>query len=74
MPRGVVRIREPMNQTRNFLLFALLAVGYFLFMAWEKDYMAPPPAPAAAASKRVTASSSITSPAAESATTAVAAT
>jgi YidC/Oxa1 family membrane protein insertase len=36
-----------MNQTRNFLLFALLAVAYFLFMAWEKDYMTPPPAPAA---------------------------
>ncbi|MBD8881666.1 membrane protein insertase YidC [Rhodanobacter sp. 7MK24] len=39
-----------MNQTRNFLLFALLAVGYFLFMTWQKDYMAPPPAPVAAAS------------------------
>lgn len=38
-----------MNQTRNFLLIALLAVAYFLFMAWEKDYMTPPPAPAAAA-------------------------
>ncbi|HZX69923.1 MAG TPA: membrane protein insertase YidC [Rhodanobacter sp.] len=32
-----------MNQTRNFLLFALLAVAYLLFMAWEKDY-APQPA------------------------------
>jgi len=31
-----------MNQTRNFLLFALLAVAYLLFMAWEKDYMTPP--------------------------------
>jgi YidC/Oxa1 family membrane protein insertase len=49
MPRGVVRIRDPMNQTRNFLFFALIAVGYFLFMAWQKDYMTPPPAPAAAA-------------------------
>lgn len=39
-----------MNQTRNFLLIALLAVAYFLFIAWEKDYMTPPPAPAAAAS------------------------
>ncbi|MBD8898742.1 membrane protein insertase YidC [Rhodanobacter sp. DHG33] len=39
-----------MNQTRNFLLIALIAVAYFLFMAWEKDYMMPPPAPAAAAS------------------------
>ncbi len=32
-----------MNQTRNFLMFALLAVAYFLFMAWEKDYAPPPP-------------------------------
>ena len=39
-----------MNQTRNFLLFALLAVAYFLFMAWEKDYLTPPPAPAASSS------------------------
>lgn len=39
-----------MNQTRNFLFFALIAVAYFLFMAWQKDYMTPPPAaPAAAA-------------------------
>jgi YidC/Oxa1 family membrane protein insertase len=30
-----------MNQTRTFLLFALLAVAYLLFVAWEKDY-APP--------------------------------
>ncbi|HEX8777545.1 MAG TPA: membrane protein insertase YidC, partial [Rhodanobacter sp.] len=36
-----------MNQTRNFLLFALLAVAYLLFMAWEKDYLTPPSAPAA---------------------------
>ncbi len=27
-----------MNQTRTFLLLALFAVGYFLFLAWEKDY------------------------------------
>jgi YidC/Oxa1 family membrane protein insertase len=32
-----------MNQTRNFLMFALLAVAYFLFVAWEKDYAPPPP-------------------------------
>ncbi len=32
-----------MNQTRNFLLFALLAVAYLLFMAWEKDYAPQPP-------------------------------
>ncbi len=37
-----------MKQTRNFLLFALLAVAYFLFMAWEKDYLQPPAPPAAA--------------------------
>ncbi|MFC5527627.1 membrane protein insertase YidC [Rhodanobacter ginsengisoli] len=37
-----------MNQTRTFLMFALLAVAYFLFMAWEKDY-APPALPATTA-------------------------
>jgi YidC/Oxa1 family membrane protein insertase len=39
-----------MNQTRTFLLFALLAVAYFLFLAWEKDYGPQPPAPAVASS------------------------
>jgi YidC/Oxa1 family membrane protein insertase len=34
-----------MNQTRTFLLFALLAVAYFLFLAWEKDYGPQPPPP-----------------------------
>ena len=48
-----------MNQTRTFLLFALFAVGYFLFLAWQKDY-APPPAPAVAA----TASSASSAPSA----------
>lgn len=39
-----------MNQTRNFLLFALLGVAYFLFLAWQKDYNTPPaPAPGVAA-------------------------
>ena len=38
-----------MNQTRTFLIFALLAVAYMLFMAWEKDY-APQPAAAVASS------------------------
>lgn len=33
-----------MNQTRTFLMFALLAVAYFLFLAWEKDYAPLPPA------------------------------
>jgi YidC/Oxa1 family membrane protein insertase len=39
-----------MNQTRTFLIFALLAVAYLLFMAWEKDYGPQPPAATAAAS------------------------
>ena len=30
-----------MNQTRTFLTFALLAVAYFLFLAWQKDYPVP---------------------------------
>jgi len=38
-----------MNQTRTFLMFALLAVAYFLFMAWEKDYAPPPVAAVASA-------------------------
>lgn len=38
-----------MNQTRTFLLFALMAVAYLLWMAWEKDYAPQPPAVAAAA-------------------------
>ncbi|MEO7066492.1 MAG: membrane protein insertase YidC [Rhodanobacter sp.] len=32
-----------MNQTRTFLMFALLAVSYFLFVGWQNDY-APRPA------------------------------
>ena len=46
-----------MNQTRNFLMFALLAVAYFLFVAWEKDY-APPPPPATQTSAGASASTS----------------
>ncbi|MEV8521128.1 membrane protein insertase YidC [Dyella marensis] len=38
-----------MNQTRTFLIFALLAVAYLLWMDWEKDY-GPKPAPAPVAS------------------------
>ncbi|MEO7073494.1 MAG: membrane protein insertase YidC [Rhodanobacter sp.] len=38
-----------MNQTRTFLMFALLAVSYFLFLAWEKDYSTPPPTVATSA-------------------------
>ena len=45
-----------MNQTRNFLLFALMAVAYMLFMAWQKDY-APQP-PTTSTSTQATASSS----------------
>jgi YidC/Oxa1 family membrane protein insertase len=44
-----------MNQTRNFVMFALLAVAYFLFLAWEKDYA--PPAPAATTAVASAASS-----------------
>src|SRR5512139_2975450 len=38
-----------MNQTRTFLLFAMVAVAYLLWNAWEKDYGPQPPLPAAAA-------------------------
>jgi YidC/Oxa1 family membrane protein insertase len=38
-----------MNQTRTFLMFALLAVSYLLFLAWEQDYMVPAQSTAAAA-------------------------
>lgn len=47
-----------MNQTRTFLLFALLAVAYLLWTQWEQDYGPHPPETA------VTASSSSTSTAA----------
>jgi YidC/Oxa1 family membrane protein insertase len=36
-----------MNQTRTFLIFALLALAYLLWTDWEKDY-GPQPAPVAA--------------------------
>ncbi len=45
-----------MNQTRTFLLFALMAVAYLLWMAWEKDYAPPPPVPAATRSADVAGS------------------
>ncbi len=59
-----------MNQTRTFLMFALLAVGYFLFLAWEKDYAPPSPPPPVASSARMSsadgsvpmASSTVTAP------------
>ncbi|WP_199097770.1 membrane protein insertase YidC [Dyella sp. ASV21] len=43
-----------MNQTRTFLIFALLAVGYLLFMAWEKDYGPQPQAAVASSSTAAT--------------------
>src|SRR6185312_15705590 len=49
MCRGVNRTCYAMNQTRTFLMFALLAVAYLLFIAWEKDY-APRPVQTTAAS------------------------
>ena len=45
-----------MNQTRTFLMFALLAVAYLLFTAWEKDY-APRPQVATASASSAAASS-----------------
>ncbi|HTV85494.1 MAG TPA: membrane protein insertase YidC [Dyella sp.] len=40
-----------MNQTRTFLTFALLAVAFLLWQAWEQDYGPhPTPAPAATSS------------------------
>lgn len=46
-----------MNQTRTFLIFALLAVAYMLFMAWEKDYAPQPAAPVASSSTSATPAS-----------------
>lgn len=66
-----------MNQTRTFLLFALIAVAYFLTMAWEKDYAPPPPAVVASASSTAAASSDGSVPGAipaDSGTTATAST
>jgi YidC/Oxa1 family membrane protein insertase len=48
-----------MNQTRTFLIFALLAVAYLLWMDWEKDYgPKPAPAPTAASTAAVPAADS----------------
>jgi YidC/Oxa1 family membrane protein insertase len=61
------RICSAMNQTRTFLIFALLAVAYLLFQAWEKDYGPQPPAAAAATSSTdssVPGASASTAPAA----------
>jgi len=52
-----------MNQTRPFLLFALMAVAYLLWMAWEKDYAPVPPSTATPpASASVAASGSVAVP------------
>ena len=62
-----------MNQTRTFLMFALLAVGYFLFLAWEKDYAppsAPPPAAAASSASARTSNTDGSVPMASSTVTA----
>jgi YidC/Oxa1 family membrane protein insertase len=45
-----------MNQTRTFLIFALLALAYLLWTDWEKDY-GPQPAPAPVAATTSTAPS-----------------
>jgi YidC/Oxa1 family membrane protein insertase len=45
---GPLPDRYAMNQTRTFLLFALLAVAYLLFQQWEQDYGPHPPTPVAA--------------------------
>jgi YidC/Oxa1 family membrane protein insertase len=47
-----------MNQTRTFLFFALLAVSYFLYLAWLKDY-SPQPAPVAASTSASTVDGSV---------------
>ncbi|RDS81491.1 membrane protein insertase YidC [Dyella psychrodurans] len=47
-----------MNQTRTFLTFALLAVAFLLWQAWEQDYGPhPTPAPATASSATSTTGS-----------------
>ena len=47
-----------MNQTRTFLIFALLALAYLLWTDWEKDY-GPQPAPVAAATTAPSADGSV---------------
>ncbi len=53
-----------MNQTRTFLMFALLAVAFMLWQAWEQDY-APHPVetPAATTSNTGAGSAPGTTPA-----------
>jgi len=63
-----------MNQTRTFLMFALLAVAYFLFLAWEKDYAPPPQAAVTSASNAAAPSADAGVPGAIPATSAPSAT
>jgi YidC/Oxa1 family membrane protein insertase len=48
-----------MNQTRTLLVFALMFVGYLLWMAWDKDYGPQPPAPSAVAAAATSADASV---------------
>ncbi|GGA30864.1 membrane protein insertase YidC [Dyella nitratireducens] len=48
-----------MNQTRTFLLFALLAVAYLLFQQWEQDYGPHPPTPAVASNNGANGSNNV---------------
>lgn len=47
-----------MNQTRTFLMFALLAVAYLLWQAWEQDY-GPKPANESATSSATTTGNNV---------------
>ena len=51
-----------MNQTRTFLMFALLAVAYLLFLAWEKDYAPQPPQAAVASASSAAAAADASVP------------
>lgn len=65
-----------MNQTRTFLVFALLAVAYLLFNQWQNDYHKPPAvasAPVAASSTPAIASDTTDNGAVPAATTSSAA-
>lgn len=52
-----------MNQTRTFLLFALLAVAYLLFQQWEQDYGPHPPATASGSTSQTGSATPTTTPA-----------
>jgi len=65
------RICSAMNQTRTFLIFALLAVAFLLFQAWEKDYGPQPPVAAAATNAAPGADNSVPGASASTAPAAV---